>query len=216
MTSTRRTWLRLASACSLTWLGLGCSRSDSPTVRSQTDVPAGPSSPTAPAAGPAATQANAVTPRLIAADWAAVQQQIGSHAGRIVVLDLWSTYCPPCLKELPGLARLKDQFGDAVACLTLNCDFTGDDPLESLEPRILKYVRQAGVESLDGHLVSTVPDQDLYAQIGIAAIPVVRVFDRTGKQVKQFDNERQEYAPGGFTYAEHIVPLVAELIRGHG
>lgn len=223
MNSTRRTWLRLATLSSLTWAGIGCSRED------RQSAPAAPSTPSAPAtstsaqtpgagaaAGPAVEPNQRVAAPLIAADWNQVQQHLGTYAGRIVVLDLWSTYCPPCLKELPGLAQLKKEFGDSVACLTLNCDFTGDDPLESLQPRIVKYLQQTGVESLDAHLVSTVPDQDLYAQLGIAAIPVVRIFDRSGKMVKQFDNERQEYAPDGFSYAEHIRPLVGQLIRSSG
>ncbi|MFO0912380.1 MAG: TlpA disulfide reductase family protein [Pirellulales bacterium] len=226
MYCTRRTWLRLVSASSLTWAGIGCSRqnrqsapatSAPATSAPATSAPAKSVPAAAAAAGGLVDDPNQrVASRLIAADWNQVQQHIGTYAGRIVVLDLWSTYCPPCLKELPGLARLKKEFGDAIACLTLNCDFTGDDPLESLQPRIAKYLQQTGVESLDAHLISTVADQDLYTQLGIAAIPVVRVFDRSGKMVKQFDNERQEYAPNGFSYADHIGPLVGQLIRSSG
>ena len=34
---------------------------------------------------------------------------------RIVVVDLWSTACLPCLKEFPGLVRLKAEYGEPVS-----------------------------------------------------------------------------------------------------
>ena len=46
-----------------------------------------------------------------------------------------------------------------------------------------------------------------------AAIPVVRVYDRTGKLRRQFDNDDDEFGEHGFSYKQHIVPLVDQLLR---
>lgn len=44
-------------------------------------------------------------------------------AGRVVVLNFWGTWCPPCLMELPHIAQLGQRYGDekrfkllAVSC----------------------------------------------------------------------------------------------------
>lgn len=33
--------------------------------------------------------------------------------GRVVLLNLWATWCAPCRKEMPGLARLQKELGSA-------------------------------------------------------------------------------------------------------
>jgi thiol-disulfide isomerase/thioredoxin len=53
-------------------------------------------------AGPAPAQSTAahfITP-------AQLKATLAGHKGRVVVLNLWATWCQPCLKELPLLAKL--------------------------------------------------------------------------------------------------------------
>ena len=37
--------------------------------------------------------------------------KLADYAGKVVVLDFWATYCPPCREEIPHLVRLQKQFG---------------------------------------------------------------------------------------------------------
>ena len=57
-------------------------------------------------------------------------------------------------------------------------------------------------------------DVDVYDKIELAAIPAVYVYDTAGRMVKRFDNDSGEYGDEGFTYKDHIVPLVEKLIGG--
>jgi len=54
-------------------------------------------------ADPAATEA---LPRLQVTDVEGARASIDAYRGRIVVLNLWATWCGPCRRELPSLDRL--------------------------------------------------------------------------------------------------------------
>ena len=66
--------------------------------------------------------------KLEPADWDAVQKAVQSHKGKVVVLDLWSNWCEPCMRELPGLVKLQRQYKDDVVCMTLNLNYDGIEP----------------------------------------------------------------------------------------
>ena len=47
--------------------------------------------------------------------------------------------------------------------------------------------------------------------IDLASIPAVLVYNREGLLVNRFDNDTNAYGEEGFTYVDHIVPLVDRL-----
>jgi thiol-disulfide isomerase/thioredoxin len=148
------------------------------------------------------------------ASWDQVQQRISGHQGKIVVVDVWSTYCQPCLRELPGLVKLQQKHPDRVVGMTLNSNYTGDksEPPESFRQAVADQMAAIGAEKLT-HLISTEPDVDgLYPKLGVASVPVVFVYGPDGKLAKRFDNEKEEYGVEGFTYDKHIVPFVERLL----
>ncbi len=57
-------------------------------------------------AGAPAGAAPAVTPSARFITPAQLKATLASHKGHVVVLHFWATWCLPCLKELPLLAKL--------------------------------------------------------------------------------------------------------------
>jgi thiol-disulfide isomerase/thioredoxin len=160
-------------------------------------------------------QASEKTP-LKVASWDEVQKAVASHQGKVVVLDLWSSSCTPCIKELPGLAKLHEQHAGDVVCLTLNLDYIGlpDEPPQSHVETAGKILADKGIKCRS--FVSSTPDEEIYKQLDAAAVPIVLVYDREGKLAKRFDNDTSAYGDEGFTYAQHIAPLVTDLLAGTG
>jgi thiol-disulfide isomerase/thioredoxin len=158
-----------------------------------------------------ASDAPAVTARL--ASWEETEKLIASHRGKVVVLDAWSTWCAPCMAEFPGLVKLHEAHPGQVACISLNCNFTGadDEPPDAERPQIEAFLTRQRAEF--DNLISTEPDHKLFAKLDAAAIPVVRVYDRAGHLRKQFDNDDNEYGDEGFSYEKHVAPLVVELLK---
>jgi thiol-disulfide isomerase/thioredoxin len=159
---------------------------------------------------PSNTAAMAVPARL--ASWDETQQLIASHKGKVVVLDVWSTWCGPCVEEFPGLVALHRQHPGQVACISLNCNYTGaaDQPPGADRDQIEAFLVKQGA-AFD-NVICTDPDEKLFPALEAAAIPVVRVYDRTGKLRQQFDNDDDEFGPEGFNYEKHVAPLVAKLL----
>jgi peroxiredoxin len=47
---------------------------------------------------------------LVLKDLLGVEQKLSSFRGRVVVLNFWATFCGPCLKEMPDLAAIQNQY----------------------------------------------------------------------------------------------------------
>jgi thiol-disulfide isomerase/thioredoxin len=90
-------------------------------------------------------------------------------AGKVVVLDFWATWCPPCVASLPKITAATAQYRDkGVVFLAVNC---GEDP-----PEILQFLQQ---QNLNAPVVLDQAGQigKLYAVTGI---PQTVIIDKKG------------------------------------
>jgi thiol-disulfide isomerase/thioredoxin len=57
--------------------------------------------------------------------------------GRVVLLNLWATWCAPCLKEMPALDRLQKELGsDKFEVVALSVDRAGPDAAKKFLDKI--------------------------------------------------------------------------------
>jgi thiol-disulfide isomerase/thioredoxin len=158
----------------------------------------------------AASDSARITTRL--QSWAETQKSLKRHKGKIVVLDVWSTACIPCMREFPGLVKLQKRHKQKVHCISVNIDYYGggDGPSASLQRRVLKFLtkQQATIENV----ICSDPDEKVYEQVPFASIPAVYVYDSAGKLRALFDNDGDKFGDEGFTYERDITPLVEELL----
>ena len=64
-------------------------------------------------------------PPLEHADLAGAPVGLDAFAGRVVVVNVWATWCPPCIIETPGFVDLSREFAGDVQFLGVSVD---DDP----------------------------------------------------------------------------------------
>ena len=160
---------------------------------SETSTPsAAPKSPTVPTSELTATSnpsPTSTTVELQELDWEQLQQLVASHKGKVVVVDVWSTACEPCLRELPRLVTLQQRHPDDVVCIAFDCDFAGikNKPVAYYRERVLKALAEVHAEHVING-ISTLDAEELFKQIKLDSIPAVYVYDRAGKLSKRFDN----------------------------
>ena len=46
--------------------------------------------------------------------------KFGRYKDKVVFINLWATWCPPCIAELPDLQKLYDDYGDRVEFLFIS------------------------------------------------------------------------------------------------
>jgi thiol-disulfide isomerase/thioredoxin len=103
-------------------------------------------------------------------------QTLGELKGKVVVLDFWATYCPPCLEEIPHLVALQKQHKDLQI---VGLHVGGEEDL----PKVPEFV-----EKLKINYTLAFPDDALSSALlgGESAIPQTFVFNREGKLVEKF------------------------------
>ncbi|HET6328069.1 MAG TPA: TlpA disulfide reductase family protein [Planctomycetaceae bacterium] len=163
-----------------------------------------PKGSTAPLAVPA--------PTVEILSWDQTQKRREEFHGKVVVLDVWSTYCDPCVREFPNLVALQKRFGDKVRCISFDTDYSGAErePADSFRKPVLAFLSKQGAAGLLNVICSD-PSEDFYNKIRLGGPPAVFVYDPSGKLVKRFDNSQVPKTPE-FTYERDIVPLVEKLL----
>lgn len=152
------------------------------------------------------------TVSLTVGNWSAVQDRVAQLKGQIVVVDAWSTACPPCLKEFPHFVALHRKYSSrGVKCISFNCDYDGlpSKPAENYREQILKYLKRQ--EATSENFLNSAPLEKWLDQIDLGSIPAVFVFGRDGKLVRRFDNDHLKPGQKSFTYAD-VTKLVEQLL----
>lgn len=93
--------------------------------------------------------------------------------GKVVLVNFWATWCPPCRKEMPDLDALFHQFGEqGLVILAIS-----DETAEKVKP----FVEQRNI----GYPILLDTDRKLNNLFNVDSIPESFVYDREGKLVTE-------------------------------
>ena len=95
-------------------------------------------------------------------------------SSRVVLVEFWATWCPPCRSTLDWLGELKRKYGDNLAILAL--------AVESPEDKI-----RSAAGTLSPDLRLAIADAATAEAFGnITSVPTMFLFDRSGKTARVF------------------------------
>ncbi len=106
-------------------------------------------------------------------DAAGQQVDLSKWKGRVVVLNLWATWCAPCRKEMPDLAKLQTALGGPdFEVVALSVDRKG---LEASQA----FLKEIGVTNLAAYIE---PEAKSLAALQALGLPATVLIDRQGKE----------------------------------
>ena len=116
--------------------------------------------------------------------------------GKVVVVNFWASWCPPCREEIPGLARIQTRFAaNGVQVVGIAVDSVDKARQAAVELGVNYPVLVGGMETID-----------LTRRLGnrIGALPFTLVLDRQG-------NVAQSHL--GILTETELAQIVAPLAR---
>ena len=119
--------------------------------------------------------------------------------GKVVLLNFWATWCPPCREEIPELISLQKQYKDRLQIIGVSED---DDPPQ----KVLQFVQRVGMNY--PVVMATQELTDAYG--GVPALPTSFVIDTKGRVVQRHTGEYPIE-----TYDQEIRALLGLPFAGH-
>jgi peroxiredoxin len=119
--------------------------------------------------------------------------KLSEFKGKVVILDFWATWCPPCRAEIPGFVAMQKKYADkGFTMVGLSLDEQGASVVKP-------FMRQLGM-----NYPVVIGNQQIASDYGgITAIPTTFVIDRQGNVVAAYQGFTDQS-----TFESVIVPLL--------
>jgi peroxiredoxin len=118
---------------------------------------------------------------------------LSDFTGKVVILNFWATYCPPCRVEIPDFIHLQDQYGkEGLVVIGISTDQNGEQILPG-------YVHAMKINY--PILLATSKVIEDYGNI--YALPVTFVIDRDHRILKQYT---------GMVTQDELAPVVQKAL----
>jgi len=160
--------------------------------------PSAMSSAPIPAAGPERfkTGEPEALPAFSFVDGEGRRTEIKDFAGRVVLLNLWATWCGPCIKEMPSLDRLQGILGGpGFEVVALSVDRGGRDTVEP-------FLRKLGVQNLAMYLDA--PSASMSA-LKPRGLPTTLLIDGDGRQLGRLEGAAEWDSPEMVAFLRKLI-----------
>ncbi|MXY25869.1 MAG: redoxin domain-containing protein [Acidobacteria bacterium] len=98
------------------------------------------------------------------------EDSLSAHRGRVVLIDFWATWCPPCIDALPELRELVSELpADRFTLLAISID----DELETVN----RFLERESMPWVNWHVG---PDNDIRRTWDLRGVPVYVLVDEEG------------------------------------
>ncbi len=123
-------------------------------------------------------------------------QSLADFRGKVVLLNIWATWCGPCRREMPALDRLQAALGGAeFQVVALSIDRSGIEAVR-------KFYAEVGVRNLALHIDST---GKAARDLGAIGLPATVLIDRQGREIGRLMGPAEWDEPGIVEFLKRVV-----------
>jgi len=136
----------------------------------------------------------ASAPEFTLKDLSGKDVSLASLRGKVVMLNFWATWCPPCKEEIPSMMRLNQAMsGKPFQMLAVSIDDGG-------KPAVEAFFKQSGfsLPALND------PGQSIGKLYGVTGVPETFVIDKKGVILKKFIGGLDWSAPEVIKYFNEL------------
>ncbi len=90
-----------------------------------------------------------------------------------MLVNLWATWCAPCIAEMPTLDALAARDGKALKVLTISQDVDGQEKVDA-------FFAQGGFKALEAYRD---PELAMMSALKVDTLPTTILYDAEGKEV---------------------------------
>ena len=115
-----------------------------------------------------------MAPALPEHDISGAPLSLATWSGKVVFVNFWATWCPPCREEIPELIALQKQYGSNLQIVGISED---DDPAAN----VIKFATRTGIN----YPIARATPEVIAAYGGVPALPTTFVIDTQGRVVEK-------------------------------
>lgn len=117
-----------------------------------------------------------------------LERALDERKGKVVLVDFWATFCPPCRERFPHFVETQNKYADkGLACMSVSMDKLWRG---SYRPaNVLTFLQENGA-SLP-NFVATGDEQKIRDRFGLRdSIPFMALFNKAGRKVWDWGQEK--------------------------
>jgi len=123
--------------------------------------------------------------------------QLSDYKGKIVYLDFWASWCPPCIKSMPFMETLHQKYPiDEFKIIAINIDENKSEANDFLKKHPISYLNLYD------------PEGDIGKTLKVKNMPTAFLIDRDGNILFKHSGFDQKYA-------SKLEKVIGNLVEKH-
>jgi thiol-disulfide isomerase/thioredoxin len=124
--------------------------------------------------------------------------------GKVVLLNIWATWCGPCREEMPTLDALQAELGSsAFEVLALSIDRAGIGAVK-------EFYQEIGIRHLNQYIDQTATAAP---KLSVVGIPTTLLLDRQGRELGRLVGSIEWDSPEMVTFIREMIETTKESDR---
>ena len=120
---------------------------------------------------------------------------LADYRGRVILLNIWATWCAPCVEEMPSMEKLHQELkNENFVILAASIDESGADVVRPfMKKHKLNFpalIDSAGI---------------LTRLYGTSGVPESFIIDKQGRILEEIIGPRNWFAPGALSYFRSLI-----------